>query len=265
MLIVADVHERQRALVDALERRGVAVEFRPLPVGDFVVSRRVGVERKRTDDLLASIMRKRLHRQVAALREQFERPILVVEGYYLYANRLLPEELVRQQLALLLLSGVTVVVSRDLEDTAGLLAALARLEQEGLGHPVSLHARKPVASGQQQARYVVESLPGIGPQLAQALLAHFGSPRRVMSATVEELLQVPGIGKTRARRIRQVLDIAPARLAAEEPAPYGCGSAGARAPTGLQVDGPASGRSHPAAKTARRPRSEKVLRSEDVP
>lgn len=228
MRIVADVHERQRTLVDALERRGVEVEFRPLAVGDFVISRRVGVERKRTDDLLASILRKRLHRQLAALRQEFERPILVVEGYYLYANRLVPEDRIRQQLALLLLSGVTVVVTRDLEDTGGLLAALARLEQEGLGQPISLHARKPATTLEQQARYVVESLPGIGPQLAQALLTHFGSARRVMAASAEELLQVPGIGKARARRIRQVLDPEVPPAAAEKP-PFGAEDGGRRA------------------------------------
>ncbi|MEW6047850.1 MAG: ERCC4 domain-containing protein [Bacillota bacterium] len=202
---MADVHERQRALVDALESRGVTVEFQPLPVGDFVISRRIGVERKRTDDLLASLMRKRLHRQLAALRTNFERPILIVEGYYLYAGRTLPPDFVRLQIAMLVMGGLTVLVTRDLEDTAGILAALARLEQQGLGYEPSLHARKPAVALEEQARYVVESLPGIGPQLARVLLSHFGSVQRVMAATPDELMQVPGVGKARARRIHSVL------------------------------------------------------------
>ncbi|MBE3598508.1 MAG: hypothetical protein IMX02_06815 [Limnochordaceae bacterium] len=210
-VVIADIHERRRVLVDALEARGVSVEFRPLPVGDFVLSARMAVERKRSDDLIASVMHKRLHKQLAALREQFERPILVVEGYYLYANRHLPPDFVRLQLAMLIVTGVSVVVTRDAEDTAGLLAALAKLEQQGLGHEPSLHARKPQAAMEEQARYVVESLPGIGPALARALLTHFGTPQRVMAATPAELMQVPGIGRARAQRIHRVLS---ARMAA---------------------------------------------------
>lgn len=203
--IVADVHERNRAVVDALEARGVAVQFRPLPVGDFVISARMAVERKRIDDLMASLMRKRLHRQLAALKENFERPILIIEGYYLNARLRLHPDLVRLHVAMAVMSGVTVLVTRDLEDTAGLLAALARLEQQGLGYEPSLHARKPAVALEEQARYVVESLPGIGPKLARTLLAHFGSVQRVMAATPEELRQVPGIGKARAARIHRVL------------------------------------------------------------
>lgn len=204
-LIIADVHERNRAVVDALEARGVAVQFRPLPVGDFVISARMAIERKRADDLVASVVRKRLHRQLAALKENFQRPILIIEGYYLQARPRLDPDLLRLHVAMAVMSGVTVLVTRDLEDTAGLLAALARLEQQGLGQEPSLHARKPAVALEEQARYVVESLPGIGSKLARTLLAHFGSVQRVMAATPDELEQVPGIGKARAARIHRVL------------------------------------------------------------
>lgn len=38
---------QERAGRPGLGNRGVTVEFRPLPVGDCVVSRRIAVERKR--------------------------------------------------------------------------------------------------------------------------------------------------------------------------------------------------------------------------
>ncbi|MGD8394086.1 MAG: excinuclease ABC subunit UvrC [Candidatus Eiseniibacteriota bacterium] len=47
----------------------------------------------------------------------------------------------------------------------------------------------------------LEAVPGIGPRRRRQLIEHFGSPRAVAAATVEELTRVPGIGATAAARI----------------------------------------------------------------
>lgn len=51
--------------------------------------------------------------------------------------------------------------------------------------------------------YVLQGLPGIGPALAQRLLARFGSVERVITADEAALMQVRGIGRTTAMRIRE--------------------------------------------------------------
>jgi excinuclease ABC subunit C len=44
---------------------------------------------------------------------------------------------------------------------------------------------------------VLDELPGIGPARKRTLLAHFGSPEGVLSATRDQLESVPGMpGKT---------------------------------------------------------------------
>jgi len=53
---------------------------------------------------------------------------------------------------------------------------------------------------------VLEEIPGIGPSRRKALLRHFGSARALAGATVIELSQVPGIGRSTAQRIREALD-----------------------------------------------------------
>lgn len=52
---------------------------------------------------------------------------------------------------------------------------------------------------------VLDRLPGVGPSRRRALLKHFGSARRIQSATSEEIAAVPGIGPQLARQIYQYL------------------------------------------------------------
>ena len=47
----------------------------------------------------------------------------------------------------------------------------------------------------------LDSVPGVGPGRRKLLLRHFGSIKRLQSATVEELCQVPGMTKTTAEAV----------------------------------------------------------------
>jgi len=59
--------------------------------------------------------------------------------------------------------------------------------------------------------HVLQGLPGIGPTRAELLLNLFGSVEAVMTASLERLERVEGLGKKRAEAIRQVLrEAAPA-------------------------------------------------------
>ena len=52
---------------------------------------------------------------------------------------------------------------------------------------------------------MLQSLPGIGPERAELLLARLGSVQAVMDADSELLQTVDGIGETTAAAIRSVL------------------------------------------------------------
>ena len=55
--------------------------------------------------------------------------------------------------------------------------------------------------GKAMTTSVLDDLPGIGPARKRALLGHFGSPDRVLTASREELEAVPGIPGKLAREI----------------------------------------------------------------
>jgi len=75
---------------------------------------------------------------------------------------------------------------------------LERLRDEAHRFAVRYHRR--VRAGE-ELHSRLEDVPGVGPKRRAALLARFGSLRRIREATVEELAATPGIGEPLAREI----------------------------------------------------------------
>ncbi|MBC7237771.1 MAG: hypothetical protein H5T69_18165 [Chloroflexi bacterium] len=192
------------ALLQAME--GIVLSIETLELADYILSPQVAVERKTTADLAASILDRRLFAQVRQLGVCFERVVLIVEGQDLYGSHNLHPNAVRGALSFLaVLAGVSVLRSEGPEDTAQLLAIMARHAQHGLGYELSLHVKRRSPSPQMQMRYLVEDLPGIGPKMAESLLEAFGSLEGLFTADIEALQRVPGIGPKRARDIRNLV------------------------------------------------------------
>ena len=53
--------------------------------------------------------------------------------------------------------------------------------------------------------YLLQGLPGVGPELAHRLLQQFGSIERVITASEDALMQVRGVGAKKAAQIRQLV------------------------------------------------------------
>jgi len=184
----------------------VTLQIERLELADYVLSRRVAVERKSATDLVASILDKRLFAQVERLRAAYERVIYLIEGESLYRVGHVHPNAIRGALSfLVILNGVSLIRSEGPQDSALLLATMARHEQHGLGYELSSHPKRRSTSPQLRMRYLVEDLPGIGPKTARALLERFGTLRGLFTASEEELRQVPGIGPKRARQIQELL------------------------------------------------------------
>ena len=209
ILIRVDQRERASGVPERLAAiENVTIEVEQLELADYILSPRLAVERKSTDDLIASILDKRLFAQSEQLREAFEQVIYLIEGPSLYAAGRLHPNAIRGALSYLaVLQGHTILRSEDVDDSALLLATMARHEQQGLGYRISLHPKRRSDSPALQMRYLVEYLPNIGPELAENLLRHFGSLQGLANAELDDLQRVPGIGPKRAQGIHSLFTI----------------------------------------------------------
>ena len=205
VLIFADTREASSGVLEGLEKYDCIVRPKTLPIGDYLLSDRVCVERKTADDFVSSITDKRLFSQLQALKNGFEKPILLVEGSDIY-GRLSPNAIQGALAAIALDFQIPIIWSRSAEETAGIVHWLARREQFDEKREISLRGDKKAESDAEKQEYLVSGLPGISVTRARLLLKHFKTPTAVFSATAEELAAVEGLGPVTAKNIRAILD-----------------------------------------------------------
>lgn len=200
--IAADV--REGGFRELLEAQGAEVEVHTLDVADFICSERVAVERKTRADFEKSVVDGRLFEQLRRLTECYPRVVVIVEGEE-GAGMLRRESLLGAYSSVVSDFGASMFFTRNPERTAELVHAIARHEQLAEKRPMRVTgARKGLTLAQNQ-KAIVEMLPMVGPKIADALLRNFGSVGGVFGASEEELLKVEGLGKTRAKAIRNTI------------------------------------------------------------
>ncbi|MDY6964471.1 MAG: DEAD/DEAH box helicase [Halobacteriota archaeon] len=205
--VFADQREARSAVVKSLDKLGVELVLKTLEVGDYVLSERVCVERKRVEDLLSSFMDKRyLFGQLSDMSNEYEKPLLIIEGDGLYETRNIHPNAIRGLLGTLAIDFcMPVIFTKDEEDTAAMLQVIARREQEKKPKNFNPHGKRSSLSLKEQQEYLVSSISNIGPVTARNLLTRFGSVENVIKASKERLMEVERVGPITADKIREVV------------------------------------------------------------
>jgi Fanconi anemia group M protein len=207
--IVIDHRETKSGVAKTLDRLGMELIFAALEVGDYVVSDRLAVERKRTDDFASSLVdgKRNLFVQLSDLARVYEKPVLIIEGEDLFTSRQInPNAIYGTLVSIAIDFGVSILYSRDEEETASILKVLAKREQTENKREINPHGKKSASTLAEQQEYLISSISNIGPKAARNLLLHFGSVKAVLQADTEELRKVKLIGPKTAARIREVLE-----------------------------------------------------------
>ncbi len=206
--VVVDSREKSSNVVRELVNLGVGVSMQNIPVGDYVISDRVGIELKTKKDFINSIIDRRLLTQVRELRNNFESPLLIIEGEEdIYSIRNVHPNAIRGMLSSIAIDyNLPIIYTKNSKDTAELILTIARREQENKDREFPLRLeRKPLTTKEQQ-EYIVESLPGVGPSLAKSLLKELGSINKVFNADKGNLQKVNNLGPKKADDIRRLID-----------------------------------------------------------
>jgi ERCC4-type nuclease len=204
--IVIDHRERSSGIPRLLALRNVDVREEQLPVGDYILSERIAVERKQTPDFLDSLISHRLFDQVRRLAAAYPKPILIIEGNGLLERQVHEHAIYGAISAIITDYDFSIFTSSDVEETAHVLYSIANREQLPQTKEIPLRGRKPLRSVPEQQRFLIEGLPFVSAISAHRLLDHFGSVRRIMNATHAELCEVEGIGTKKALAIKEIIE-----------------------------------------------------------
>jgi len=178
--IKVDHREYRSNVVKNLAIKGVFIEPEQLDVGDYVLSSRIGVERKNVDDYLESLISKKLFKQIARLRDAYSRPILVLEGENLLTKRNINHNAIYGSLASITVDyGIPILTTKDA------LTVIAKREQREDKKPVGIRGEKTMMSLVERQQFLVEGLPNVSAVIAKRLLSYFGSIRDIANATEE--------------------------------------------------------------------------------
>jgi ERCC4-related helicase len=203
-----DHREKSNAVVRELIDMGIDIELKALENGDYVLSKRVGVEYKKVEDFVNSIIDGRLLAQIKELKNAYQKPLVIIEGEAdIYSVRNLHPNAIRGMLSTITVSyGIPILQSRNSKETAGLMKVIARREQTADPKEFDPHFEKHKESLKEQLEYVVSAIPGIGITTARDLLTNFGTIRTIVNADEDRLLNVDKIGPKTVKTLKEIFD-----------------------------------------------------------
>lgn len=205
--IVVDHREYRSIVARRLAKLSINIISKQLEVGDYVVSSRIGVERKYVDDFLNSLLNGQLFSQLQRLRDAYARPMLIIEGKGLFTKRNINHKAIYGSLVSIIVDfGIPVLSTSDENETADLLFVMAKREQRQGKKSVALRGSKPSFSVSERQRFIVEGLPNVSSVMAKRLLSHFGSIHAIATASEKDLQEVKGVGKQTAKSIYDIIN-----------------------------------------------------------
>ena len=191
---------KQHTIITYLKLNGFNVEIKPLDICDYVVSDRVGVERKDASDFLGSMKDGRVFNQARDMAEIYEKPVIILEGSMkkaLKRSYMKPSSVYGALSSLALEYGVNIIPTDDQESTSVLLHRLAYREQAKEDRVIQLRSINRSLPLNQQQIFLLSGLPQIGTTLAEDLLNTFETPYKVLVEFAEAEIHTSPSGKTK--------------------------------------------------------------------
>lgn len=200
LTIIADNREKSSGVPELLTNNNINVKMKQLFVGDYIIDNEIIIERKTNVDFIQSLINGHLFDQCAKLRKTGMIPLIIVEGNPFKTKHIIKPEAIKGALLAINLSWqIPIIRSSGKEDTVRLMIMAAKQQ---INPPTFIRrtGKKPKKT-QRQQHYFIESIPGIGSELSQKLLAHFGTIEKIVAANSKSLQKVEGIGKTKATNL----------------------------------------------------------------
>lgn len=185
-------------------------------------AQKCGVQRKTMSDYVASIVDGRLGKEIGQMQQLGPIRVLILEGPVnwtvdgAWMGRGFRWDHSRHDQSILSLfaAGILTIRSDGMQDTIRLLGEIerwSRKEKHQFGRARGAAVGQwGTPSSREYGTYALQSLPGVGPELAERVYDHFGRVPWTWACSENDLLAIDGIGKVRAQRLLSCFAPAPA-------------------------------------------------------
>lgn len=175
-----------------------------------------GIQRKTVDDFLASIRDGRLEKEFAQMKAISIRA-LVIEGVWQWTTTGVlatdPGWTMASILGIIwsaqLVHGIAFWYTRHLYETVMSVQLFAKWVRKPEHKALEIRTKTAPVWGTRDSRdwhkHLLQGFPGIGRELAERIVDHFGRAPLMWSVTPKELQQVAGIGPKRAKQLYALL------------------------------------------------------------
>jgi ERCC4-related helicase len=206
--IYVDNREKGNDIAKRLLDLGAIVKLKNLETADYIISSRTGIEYKKIEDFINSLIDGRLLSQIKNLVNNFERPLLIVEGEQnIFGVRNIHPNAIRGMIASITVDfRVPIIFTKDPNDTSETILSIAKREQELQKNNFQIHLSKKPISKKEQKEYIISSIPQIGENIAKELLENFGSIKNIINSNIEELQKINKVGPSLAKKIKEIID-----------------------------------------------------------
>ena len=179
-------------------------EIKRLEVGDIVVNDQVCFEHKQPEDFLSSIYDGRLFKQIEQMKANYQYNYIIVSGSMtdIISIPNINYNSVMAAIASCFVRRCSVIFCDSPENLCVIVVNLSEKFIDGKDRSIT-EIKLPIKDDPLR---LVCSLPRISQKKAQALLDRFGSPQAIFNASVDELMEVDGIGEKIASNILKVLN-----------------------------------------------------------
>lgn len=207
-IILADYREEKSGIDKLLKKQNVIVKFQQLTIGDYIISGEYVIERKTARDFVQSIFDGRLFDQANRLASVSKFPTFIIENPF---STILNEvkninSIFGALIALSYSYRMHIFYSENIEQTATILAVIAKHGKYEYPLEPIFKIRKKAETLKEKQELIVSSIPGIGSKTAKKLLEKFGSLKAIFTASPAQLSKINGLSIGKAIKIYRLIN-----------------------------------------------------------
>ncbi|MHA1583761.1 MAG: ERCC4 domain-containing protein, partial [Promethearchaeota archaeon] len=167
-----------------------------LPVADYIVSSKIGIERKRGDDFAASLCDGRFFEQLERMNSTFKRPMIILEDFTrMFSQNIYEQSLLGALTYAMFKLNIPIIPTQNSIETARTIWSIAKAEQKIEKFKYISLPKKEQKIDKKAQVYFLEGLMNVSVKKANILLDKWKTPGNVLNAILKTEITKTKAGK----------------------------------------------------------------------